>query len=170
MLLTEIPRKVLIVDDHRDAADAMGMLVEELGNQVRVTYSGRQAMQAATVFQPELVLVDLVMPDMDGCSLIAALRKTPAFCNTKIVVITGHKDTAHREMALSAGCDDVFVKPVALTQIKSALASVQTPQSQPIHQRAQASGFLRRLTVHGAIVDRLSKSMTPTTMQLRDGF
>ena len=120
MHLTEMPRKVLIVDDHRDGADALGMLVEELGNQVQVTYSGRQAMQAAVVFQPELVLVDLVMPDVDGCSLIRALRKTPATCNAKIVVITGHKDTAHKEMALEAGCDDVFVKPVALTQIKFA--------------------------------------------------
>ena len=67
--------RVLIVDDNRDGADALGLLVEALGNQVHVTYGGIQALDVATAFQPDLMLIDLVMPDIDGCDLAAQLRR-----------------------------------------------------------------------------------------------
>ncbi len=84
--------RVLIVDDNRDGADALGLLVEELGNQVHVTYGGTQALDVATAFRPDLMLVDLVMPDMDGCGLAMRIRQIPAFAQTKIVAITGEKE------------------------------------------------------------------------------
>ena len=59
--------RVLVVDDNRDGADAIGLLLEELGNQVHVTYGGTKALEVATAFRPDLMLLDLVMPDMDGC-------------------------------------------------------------------------------------------------------
>ena len=116
--------RVLIVDDNRDGADALGLLVEELGNQTHVTYGGTQALDVATAFRPDLILVDLVMPGMDGCALVTRLRQIPAFTDTRIVAITGLKDEEFKVMAEKAGCDAVLVKPVALTQIKAALASV----------------------------------------------
>ncbi len=84
--------RVLIVDDNRDGADALGLLVEELGNQVHVTYGGAKALEVATAFRPDLMLVDLVMPDMDGCGLAMRIRQIPAFAQTKIVAITGEKE------------------------------------------------------------------------------
>lgn len=84
--------RVLIVDDNRDGADALGLLVEELGNQVHVTYGGAKALEVATAFRPNLMLVDLVMPGMDGCDLVKRLRRIPAFTQTKIVAITGEKE------------------------------------------------------------------------------
>jgi len=54
--------RVLVVDDHRDAADSLGVLVEDLGNQVHVTYGGTQALDVATTFRPDLMLIDLAMP------------------------------------------------------------------------------------------------------------
>ena len=102
----------------------MGLLVEELGNQVHVTYRGTQALDVATAFRPDLMLVDLVMPDMDGCDLVIRLRQIPAFAHTKIVAITGLKDEKYKTLAMKAGCDAVLVKPVALTEIKAVLVSV----------------------------------------------
>jgi CheY-like chemotaxis protein len=61
--------RVLVVDDDRDGADSLGLLLEELGNQVHVTYGGMQALNVAAVFQPQLMLLDLAMPDVDGCGL-----------------------------------------------------------------------------------------------------
>ena len=58
--------RVLVVDNNRDGADALGLLVEELGNQVHVTYGGTQAFDVANTFRPDLMLVDLFMPEMDG--------------------------------------------------------------------------------------------------------
>jgi len=79
-----------------DGADALGLLVEALGNQVHVTYRGTQALDVATAFRPDLMLVDLIMPDMDGCDLVMRLRQIPAFAHTKIVAITGLKDEEYK--------------------------------------------------------------------------
>jgi CheY-like chemotaxis protein/uncharacterized protein YbcI len=144
-----------VVDDNRDGADALGLLVEELGNQVHVTYGGMQALAVATAFRPDLMLVDLVMPDIDGCRLVMRLRQIPTFAHTKIVAITGQKGEEHKATANKAGFDSVLVKPVTLTEIKAVLASVghviarggQAPK--PAQERASL-GAERRLPIDEA--------------------
>jgi CheY-like chemotaxis protein/uncharacterized protein YbcI len=116
--------RVLVVDDNRDGADALGLLVEELGNQVHVTYGGTQALDVANTFRPDLMLVDLFMPEMDGCGLVIRLRQIPAFAQTRIVAITGQKDPEHKSSAMKAGFDAVLFKPVARAEIEAVLASV----------------------------------------------
>jgi len=155
MLSTEKTLRVLIVDDNRDGADALGLLVEELGNQVHVTYGGTKALEVASAFRPDLMLVDLVMPDMDGCDLVMRLRQIPAFALTKIVAVTGLKDEKYTVLAMQAGCDAVLVKPVALTEIKAVLASVvpvATPTGQsPRRAKERVSlGAERRLPIDEA--------------------
>ncbi len=124
MPTTEKTLRVLIVDNNRDGADALGLLAEALGNQVHVTYGGTQALEVATSFRPDLMLVDLVMPDMDGCSLATRIRQLPDFANTKMVAITGLKDHKYMDLATQAGFDAVLVKPASLADIKAILASV----------------------------------------------
>ncbi len=116
--------RVLVVDDDLDAADTLGMLVEELGNIVHVTYGGTSALDVATVFRPDLMFIDLAMPDMDGCRLVTQFRQIPAFAQTKIVAVTGHADQGHKTLAMKAGFDKVLFTPVALTEIGAVLASV----------------------------------------------
>ena len=89
--------RVLVVDDDRDGADALGMIVEELGSQVHVTYGGKSARDVATLFRPDLMLIDLAMPDMDGCQLVASFRQIPAFAHTRIVASPAMptRDTRH---------------------------------------------------------------------------
>jgi len=116
--------RVLVVDDNRDGADALGLLAEELGHQVHVTYGGTSALDVAQVFRPDLMLIDLAMPDMNGCSLVQRIQAIPQFATTKCVAITGHADQGHKTFALKAGFDAVLFKPVALAEFKTALASV----------------------------------------------
>lgn len=118
------PLRVLIVDDNQDGADALGLLVEELGNQVHVTYSGAQALDVASAFQADLLLIDLVMPEMDGCRLAMRFRQTQGFTQTRMVAITGHKEAEHAALAMRAGFDSLLVKPVTLAEIKGVLAGV----------------------------------------------
>ncbi|MCA9120436.1 MAG: DUF2294 family protein [Planctomycetaceae bacterium] len=168
MKTTEKTLRVLIVDDNRDGADALGLLVEELGNQVHVTYGGRQALDVATAFRPDLILVDLLMPDMNGCDLVKRLRQMPAFAHAKIVAVTGLKDEGHKTLALKSGCDSVLVKPAGLTDIKTVLASVVpvvTPAGQPPTQPRERANFDvdRRLPISEARRirrERPSKSLT----------
>jgi CheY-like chemotaxis protein/uncharacterized protein YbcI len=124
MATSEKRLRVLVVDDNRDGADAMGLLVEELGNQVHVTYGGTQALDVANTFRPDLMLVDLVMPEMDGCGLVTRLREITAFAATRIVAITGEKGPEDKSSAMRAGFDTVLFKPVSRTEIEAVLASV----------------------------------------------
>jgi CheY-like chemotaxis protein/uncharacterized protein YbcI len=147
--------RVLVVDDDRDGADTLGLLVEELGNEVHVTYGGTSALDVATVFRPDLMLIDLAMPDMDGCGLVLRFRQIPAFAKTKIVAVTGHANEGHKTLAMKAGFDKVLFKPVALTEIRAVLASVvqggalagQSPQ--PAKRRASPQAE-RRLPISEA--------------------
>jgi CheY-like chemotaxis protein len=67
------------------------------------------------------MLVDLSMPDMDGCGLVTRFRQIPAFAQTQIVAITGHADGRHKSLAMKAGFDKVLFKPVGLTEIRALL-------------------------------------------------
>ena len=153
MPTTGQPLRVLVVDDNRDGADILGLLAEELGNQVHVTYGGTQALDVAAAFRPDLMLVDLVMPDMDGCGLVRRFRQIPAFARTKIVAITGQKIEALTSSALQAGFDAVGFKPVAMTEIKAVLASVGIPDAGQSPKRAKECARLgaeRRLPIDEA--------------------
>ncbi len=166
MAKTDKSLRVLVVDDNRDGADALGLLVEELGNQVHVTYGGTKALEIAAAFRPDLMLVDLVMPEMDGCGLVIRLRQIPAFAHTKIVAITGKKDEEHKSSATKAGFDTILFKPVALTEIKAVLASsvVSDAGQRPKRAKDRASlGTERRLPIDEARRirnDRKSKTLT----------
>ena len=147
--------RVLVVDDDRDGADTLGLLVEELGNQVHVTYGGTSALDVATVFRPDLMLIDLAMPDMDGCRLVTRFRQIPAFAQTKIVAVTGHADEGHKSLAMKAGFDKVLFKPVALTEIRAVLASVvpvvaPAGQSPQLANKRASSRAERRLPINEA--------------------
>lgn len=168
MLTTAKPLRVLIVDDNRDGADTLGLLVEELGNQVHVTYGGSNALKVATTFRPDLILVDLVMPGMDGCDLVSRIRQLPDFTHTRIVAITGLKDDEYKNLARKAGCDAVLVKPVALKEIKAILTSVAPIVAHPrrLPERAKERptfGAVQRLPIEEARrirSERKSKQLT----------
>jgi CheY-like chemotaxis protein/uncharacterized protein YbcI len=170
--------RVLVVDDNRDGADALGLLLEELGNQVHVTYSGTKALEVATAFRPDLLLVDLVMPDMDGYGLVTRVRQFPAFAQTRIVAITGQKDEGHKTSALKAGCDAVLFKPVALKDMKAVLASVIVSDAGQSSKRAKeraALGAERRLPIEEARrirKERKSRTLTQVESEaaICDGF
>ena len=130
---TRKPLRVLIVDDNRDGADALGLLVEALGHQVHVTYGGKQALDVATAFRPDLMLVDLLMPDMGGCEFTKLVRQISSFAKTQIVAVTGQKENEDKALAMRAGFNDFLVKPASLSEIQAVLDSVE-PVATPVGQ------------------------------------
>jgi CheY-like chemotaxis protein len=154
MPTNEKPLRVLVVDDDRDNADTLGMMIEELGHQVHVTYGGTQALDVATKFRPDLMLVDLVMPHIDGCGLVVRFRQNPDFAQTRIVAITGHADEEHRTLATKAGFDLVLSKPITLPAIEAFLAGfvaaiAPADQSPRLPERA-SRGAKHRLPISDA--------------------
>jgi CheY-like chemotaxis protein len=105
-------RRVLVVDDNPDAVASLAMLVRQMGHEVQTAATGAAAMQVARFFRPEVVLLDIVLPDMNGCDLAKDLKALPGLLDTQIFAVTGHADDALRNRAYESGCDGYFLKPL----------------------------------------------------------
>ncbi|HJV11916.1 MAG TPA: PAS domain S-box protein [Burkholderiales bacterium] len=105
-------QRVLIVDDNRDAARTLELLLRSLGHDTRVVYDGTEALAAAPSYQPHVVLLDIGMPDMDGYEVARRLRAMRELDGVRIVAITGWGQEADRQRSREAGFDLHLVKPV----------------------------------------------------------
>ncbi len=103
---------MLLVDDNRDAAEALSLLLEKVGCAVRVSHSGAEARRAARAERPDVALLDIGLPDMDGHRLARALREEPALAGVRLVAVTGFGDARTLRRAGEAGFDATLVKPV----------------------------------------------------------
>ncbi|WP_257993548.1 PAS domain-containing hybrid sensor histidine kinase/response regulator [Cupriavidus pauculus] len=115
-------RRVLLVDDNRDAADSMSILLEMSGHQVTIAYDGMEAIHAAARVRPDVALIDLAMPGMDGFAVIHALRGMPALSGTRYVALTGFGQASDREQTAAAGFNVHLVKPVELDVLLKVIA------------------------------------------------
>ena len=103
-------KKILIVEDHRDSREALRALFEAFGYHVIEAANGREAVEAAHRDRPNLILMDIMMPELDGFDAARMIRCTPGFESTPIIAVTAMED-AH-ELALQAGMSDYVRKPV----------------------------------------------------------
>jgi len=111
---------ILLVDDNRDAADSMGLLLQMTGHSVKVAYDGVTALRSVEDFTPDVALIDLAMPDMDGFELMRELRDYAHLHHTRYYALTGFGDPGIKEDTARAGFDGHLVKPVdidAMTEI-----------------------------------------------------
>jgi CheY-like chemotaxis protein len=123
------PLRILLVDDNRDSADSLAMLLELKGHEVRIAYDGEQALQVAPRFAPHLAVIDIAMPKMDGYATIAALREMPRLADTMYAAMTGFGQASDRERTRGAGFHAHLVKPVELALFDTLLAEVESRRS-----------------------------------------
>jgi PAS domain S-box-containing protein len=114
-------RRVLVVDDNRDAAGSLETLVRVLGHEVRKVHSGASALEEVPSFRPDLIFLDIGLPDMDGYETARRIRELPGGGEARIVAASGYaeKPGAARE----AGMDAYLVKPLQLAQLVEVLSS-----------------------------------------------
>ena len=110
-------RRVMVVDDNRDAARTLEMLLRSLGHDTRVVYNGNDALRLAPGFRPDVVLLDIGMPDLDGYEVARRLRAMGDVGNARIIAITGWGQEADRLRSSEAGFDLHLVKPVDPTEL-----------------------------------------------------
>jgi PAS domain S-box-containing protein len=115
-------RRVLVVDDNVDAAMSLGMLLTAMGHEVQVLHDGAAAVENACANRPDLLLLDLTMPGLDGLRVAQRLRADPRCAGMRIVAITGHGREDDFRRSREAGFDDHVVKPVAPERLSSLLA------------------------------------------------
>jgi signal transduction histidine kinase len=119
------PRRVLVIDDNRDAADSTGMLLGTLGVEARVAYDGQAGLATLAAWKPDAVLLDLGMPAMDGFEVARRIRAAPGLQGLAVIALTGWGQQEDRQRTLEAGFDHHLVKPAdpqALRAVLDALA------------------------------------------------
>jgi two-component system CheB/CheR fusion protein len=116
------PRRVLIVDDNRDAAESMALLLQLRGHDVRTAHDGPGGLAAADAFRPEVVLLDIGLPGMDGYEVARRLRRRPAGKGTLLVAVTGYGHEDDRRRSREAGFDHHLVKPTDPAAVADLLA------------------------------------------------
>ncbi|HKE44404.1 MAG TPA: GAF domain-containing protein [Steroidobacteraceae bacterium] len=116
-----IPRRVLIVDDNEDAAKTLCTALESMGNEVRVAHSAPAALASLRTFSPEILLLDIGMPNVDGYELARQLRSLPGGDRFVLAAITGWGQDSDRARAHAAGFDHHLTKPVGLQSVVTVL-------------------------------------------------
>ncbi len=115
------PSRILVVDDHKDAANATGTLLELLGYQVRVALDGESALNCARTYRPHVALLDLGLPDMHGHDLLRAL-KAQGLTATHFIALSGRSEPEDETQAFAVGFNHYLVKPLDLERLKLLLA------------------------------------------------
>jgi signal transduction histidine kinase len=128
VLLQAIGRRILVVDDNRDAADSIALLLELAGHEVRTAYDGPDALNLASVFRPEVVILDLGLPIMDGFEIARQIEGQSWGKDIALVALTGWGQQEDYRRTTDAGFDAHLVKPVAPEELLKILAHVSSEQ------------------------------------------
>lgn len=122
-------KKILIVDDEVQIVNVITRLLSEAGYEVRKASGGKEAIEKIAEEQPDLVLLDINMPDMDGFEICRKLRSDPANDSLPIIMLTGKEEPSNIVRALEAGADDYVFKPSGkeelFKKIKSSLSQAE---------------------------------------------
>jgi len=117
--------RILVVDDMRPSTDSLAMLLQALGHQTCNAYNGEEALEKFASFQPEVVLLDLIMSGTTGFKTAEMMRNQFKDDKFTIVAMSGWTQTNVRQLALNAGCDAYLPKPTKLEDLNSILALVK---------------------------------------------
>jgi signal transduction histidine kinase len=120
-------RRALVVDDNRDSAESMGLLLREMGYDVELAFDGLEGVRAVAAFAPEIVFLDLGMPDLDGFETARRIRRLPQAAALRLIALTGYGRDEDRRRSKEAGFDFHIVKPVARKDLDELAGWVAAP-------------------------------------------
>ncbi len=116
-------RRILLIDDYRDGANSLALMLETLGAHVRVAYSGAEGLEALSDFQPDVVLLDLGMPGMDGFETARRIRAVPGCQGVLLIALTGWSEQQIGERTRAVGFDHHLTKPASVETFSRLIAS-----------------------------------------------
>lgn len=118
--------RVLIVDDNRDGANSLCDLLAICGGTINVRYDGQAALEAIATLKPAVVILDLSLPDIDGCEVAVRVRATDRSGGPALIALTGRFDDPTRERVAQCGFDMHFLKPVDPGELLHALRALES--------------------------------------------
>jgi CheY-like chemotaxis protein len=116
-------RRILIVDDEEDACLTLAEILASLGHEVKTAHDGQRALVLAGEFRPEVVLLDIGLPGLDGYEVARRLREQPAMGGALLIALTGYTRENDRKNAERAGFDQHLAKPIKIAALTAFLAS-----------------------------------------------
>jgi two-component system, OmpR family, response regulator len=108
-----MPCRIVVADDNQDSADTLAVLLELEGHEVRTALNGQQALNIILTFKPQVALLDIAMPGMDGYEVAKRVRSIPWREPITLIALTGHGQPQDKARAIAAGFDHHLLKPVA---------------------------------------------------------
>ncbi|HEY7640831.1 MAG TPA: PAS domain S-box protein [Steroidobacteraceae bacterium] len=133
--LIERSRRVLIADDNEDAAVSLSMLLDSMGHETKVVHDGMAAFEEAETFQPEVMIVDIDMPKLNGYQVAQMVRSRPWAKGVLVIAMTGWAQESERERGRRAGFHAHLVKPVTLDALQAAIAEAEAMSEGPFTPR-----------------------------------
>jgi CheY-like chemotaxis protein len=124
MPIPVIARRILIVDDNRDAAVSLAMLLKFMGNETQTAFDGLEALDAAATYRPDVVLLDLGLPRLSGYEAARKIRDEPWGRSMILIALTGWGQDEDRKKSKEAGFDSHLVKPVDVAVLTKLLAEL----------------------------------------------
>ncbi len=118
------PLRILVVDDNVDTVLSFSMLLKESGNEVRTAHDGPIAIKIASEYIPDVILLDIGLPGLNGYEVAKQIRKLPTLKNVVLVALTGYGQESDRQASMEAGFDHHLIKPARMEQVRKILASV----------------------------------------------
>ena len=115
------PRRVLIVDDNSDAADSLALLLQFEGHETHAVYGAQDALASMESFKPDVAVLDIGLPEMNGYDLARQIRRMPQSKALRLIALTGYGQKEDQERARAAGFDGHLVKPVSLSALQHAM-------------------------------------------------
>lgn len=123
---------ILVVEDHADTRYFLRCLMEIHGYMVAEAVNGEQAIEMAARMQPDLILMDMTLPLINGLECMRRIRGMDTLRAVPIVFLSGRAEAANRAAALAAGCDDYLVKPFNIEQLENAVKRFLVQQTLPV--------------------------------------
>ena len=123
-----VARRILVVDDNRDSADSLAMILKLSGHQTHLAYDGLAALEAARTLRPEVVLLDIGLPRMNGFDVCREIRAQPWGETMLLIALTGWGQDGDRRRVKDAGFDHHLIKPVDFTVLQQLMTSIPIPR------------------------------------------
>jgi two-component system cell cycle response regulator DivK len=120
---------ILLVEDHQEIWDFLSRRLKRRGYEVAIAQDGQEGLDKARSDNPDLMLLDMNLPVMDGWTVAQTLKADAATKEIRIIALTAHAMSGDREKALAAGCDDYHAKPIDFSQLLNQIEAVLAPRT-----------------------------------------
>jgi two-component system phosphate regulon response regulator PhoB len=160
-------RTILVIDDQKDFADLVRRSLEKEGFDVILASDGTSGLQIAREHRPDLVVLDLTMPDIDGLDVCKRLRQEPRHARLPILVLSARASAADRVLGLETGADDYLVKPFVPQELVARVKAILRRADAPAVAHAKIHAGPLIVDIHGHKVTYRGKTVTLTAAEFR---